>query len=172
MAMHYRTEQQVIDSFWRRVLKGDGCWEWQAARSGFQNRYGVLGVRRRLVYAHRFSWQLHNGDIPAGMLVCHKCDNPICVRPDHLFLGTPKDNSQDAVRKGRMARGERSGAFLNRGTMRGERNPQSKLTVNDVREIRRLAGTETRDEIGRRFGVHPGYVSLILNRRTWGWLPD
>ena len=87
--------------FWRHVKKSDGCWEWTAGNNG--HGYGWATRYRQLsVAAHRFSWEMHFGPIPPGLIVCHHCDNPPCVRPDHLFVGTYKDNMQDCVRKGRL----------------------------------------------------------------------
>lgn len=85
--------------FWGRALIGDGCWEWQGSRMG--GAYGRVHVQRRGRYAHRVAWELTNGPIPDGLVVCHHCDNPPCVRPDHLFLGTVQDNTDDKMRKGR-----------------------------------------------------------------------
>lgn len=89
------------ERFWSRIRKSDGCWEW-IARSKTRSGYGRLefgGVRQ---LAHRVSWKMHFGDIPTGLFVCHTCDNPPCVRPDHLWLGTNRDNIMDAEAKGRM----------------------------------------------------------------------
>ena len=98
----YRWTKTAEERFWSYVNKGDGCWEWTASRSG--KGYGVffhLGFSGRRTSAHRFSWELHNGPVPAGLHVLHHCDNPSCVRPDHLWLGTQSDNSKDMWNKGR-----------------------------------------------------------------------
>lgn len=86
--------------FWDRVLIGDGCWEWQGAKGTFG--YGAVNVwPRRQMTAHRRAWELWHGPIPEGAHVLHRCDNPPCVRPDHLFLGAPADNVDDMIAKGR-----------------------------------------------------------------------
>ena len=89
--------------FWGKVAKRDGeeCWEWQGSRKG--GGYGSIGIKGGTVAAHRASWVLTNGAIPDNLWVLHKCDNPPCVRPDHLFLGTRLDNVRDMCAKGRNA---------------------------------------------------------------------
>ena len=91
------------ERFWLKVHRGDGCWEWHGCRLSQEPKrnYGIAwnGYDIR---AHRYSWELTNGPVPAGMHVLHRCDNPPCVRPDHLFLGTQGDNLRDAVEKGRL----------------------------------------------------------------------
>lgn len=77
-----------------------GCWIWTGHIR--TNGYGAMSIKSKLQYAHRISWELHNGPIPEGLFVLHKCDNPPCVNPDHLFIGTQKDNLQDAFKKGRL----------------------------------------------------------------------
>ena len=95
-------EERLRVRFWKKVNKkaGNSCWEWTACKAG---GYGQIYVRGKLVYAHRLSWVWANGKIPKGLFVLHKCDNRVCVNPDHLFLGTNKDNMQDCVRKGRFS---------------------------------------------------------------------
>jgi hypothetical protein len=89
----------VVVRFERKFEKTDGCWLW----TGHLNRggYGEIRIKGRAVSAHRFAWQLVHGPIPIGMLVMHRCDNPTCVRPDHLALGTDADNMRDRDAKGR-----------------------------------------------------------------------
>lgn len=144
--------------FWRKVDRrgDDDCWEWQASK--YANGHGQFAIDRKPMGAHRFSWMLHFGDIPDGLFVCHKCDNPPCVNPRHLFLGTPLDNIRDMDRKGRRV------VVPNRGCENGK----SKLTAADVAEIRSLLSTkQTYASIGRLFGVTYGVISNIDNGRTY-----
>lgn len=139
--------------FWPRVDMGGDCWLWTG---GKQNQgYGIFWLDgNRPVRAHRVSYEFTKGPIPEGMCVLHSCDNPPCVNPDHLFLGTYQDNAVDAVRKLRLARG-RTNALI-------------KLSDDQVLEIRRLCGEGcSRSEVGRMFGVARTTVNDIVWRRNW-----
>jgi hypothetical protein len=93
----------AADRFWANVDRSGDCWRW-TGHIGRNNRYGMLRVNGRSVKAHRFSWELHFGPVPSGLVVRHRCDNPVCVRPEHLQLGTQADNVHDAIERGRFQR--------------------------------------------------------------------
>jgi hypothetical protein len=147
-----------MERFWAKVEKSDGCWEWTGAR--LRRGYGRIRVtRQRQMLAHRMSWELAYGPIPEGLYVCHHCDNPPCVRPDHLFLGTNSDNMVDAHQKGRV-----DVSRLKPPPQPGEKNGHAKLTADDVRYIR--AHPERRD-LHRLFGVDKTLIYQIRHRKGW-----
>lgn len=158
-------------SFMRHVMPepNSGCWLWDGAvfvRKDRRIPYGKAVVGRKQMAAHRRSWQLFRGEIPAGLYVCHKCDIPLCVNPDHLFLGTQFDNMADMIAKGRDTN--------KRATLRAQRSgdgcPTRKLSSADVREIRKLAtpGTLSHRSIGAQFGVSQTQISRIIRGVRWG----
>lgn len=148
--------KSVAVRFWPKVRKGDGCWEWTACVST-DGRGRIRLGRNSLgqMVAPRASWWLSLGD-PGDLMVCHHCDNPLCVRPDHLFLGTAADNSRDAKNKGRTAHNC------------GERAGNAKLKQRDVDDIRAEAAAGTaRPALAARFGVDLSCVCRIVNGKRW-----
>ena len=96
---HYQRFFTMEERFWQKVRKGPGCWEWTSAR--LPSGYGLISWRGTEHYAHRVSWMIHHGEVPAGMYVLHRCDNPPCVNPDHLYPGDAADNMRDCISRGR-----------------------------------------------------------------------
>lgn len=155
---HYETQREgtvrgdrkrpVAERFWEKVDKQDGgCWIW----NGSTHHFGHGSFRdehRRTTRAHRWAWKATHGPIPDGMCVCHHCDNPPCVNPEHLFLGTIADNNMDAAEKGRLVI-PRAG----------------KLTPDAVVAIRN--STETTHIVAKRYGVSLRMVQLVRTRRVW-----
>lgn len=130
----------------------NGCWEWTGYRN--ENGYGRTYKNTRRIYAHRLSYELFCGPITDADTVCHRCDNPICVNPDHLFVGTRGDNNRDSVAKGRNAR--------------GERNNSAKLTEDQVRAIRtaKARGALSKD-LADTYHVHKNMIHYICSRKNW-----
>ena|SRR3990167_1865586 len=166
----YRTRPLAI-RFWSKVNK-DGpvpahcpefgpCWLWTGARYG--NGYGEISVSPGKNQAsHRVSWTLHNGVVPDGVFVLHKCDTRLCVNPDHLFLGTPLENVRDMMCKGRQV-------FGGRTSRAGERNANAKLTNDSVRAIRLRysKGGVSQPELASEYGVSHTVISHLIRRKSW-----
>ena len=153
-----KTKTPIEVRFWSRVQKTDDCWLWTGFR--MKNGYGTIGsghgANKRTV--HRLSYELANGPIPDGLLVCHKCDVRNCVRPDHLFLGTHADNMADASAKGRT----------NRSGMPGSKNGRAKLTEDDVRNIMsKLNSGVSCTDLARYHKVSKYTISHIACGHTW-----
>jgi hypothetical protein len=148
-----------IGRFWKKVnCSGgpDACWPW-AGHIG-ENGYGIVGINGRQYKAHRVSYFIEHGRIDNDRLVLHRCDVRACVNPAHLFLGTPKDNSQDAVRKGRNTK------------LYGEQNGKAKLTRAAVLSIRRICkrGGVYQKTVAKQFSVSEATVSYVVNGGRWG----
>lgn len=137
-------------------LLPNGCIEWTARRSPQGYGHVQLSKPRRTVRAHRWSWEIHNGAIPDGMMVLHRCDNPPCVNPEHLFIGTGSDNIRDRHNK-RIARGEAV--------------PNATLTPEQVRVIKaRLRDGDSTYAIARDYGMVHNAIWQIKSGKTWGWV--
>lgn len=159
--------------FWSKVNKTDHCWEWTASLS--RTGYGTFTVtdrdtglsgrsRYKSKLAHRVSWEIEYGPVPDGMCICHRCDNPRCVRPDHLFVGDNLANMADKKAKGR-GRGD----FRFRRPPSGERAGSAKLTNTEAAEIRDLyaSGLFKQSEIAAAYGVTTTRISFIVNNKSY-----
>jgi hypothetical protein len=144
---------ELLARFWSKVQENGQCWEWTGStRVG----YGAIKINGRTWQTHRLVCLMAYGEIPQGQFVCHKCDNRRCVRPDHLFLGTARDNVADMHAKGRFI------------PVRGERTGSSKLTDDKVREIRTLSGGGLSNRrIAKKIGVSASTIDYVVNGQTW-----
>lgn len=142
-------DQEYVARFWSKVdvKHKSKCWEWKAS---LRNGYGKLIYRYKTISAHRIAWQLTHGEI-GDYHVLHKCDNPLCCNPNHLFLGTNKDNVDDMIKKRRHPYGEKVGS--------------SKLKESDVIDI--IKSEDTYKEISEKYNISRSYVSDIKARRYW-----
>jgi len=142
--------------FWAKVDKSGDCWVWTGGR--FNTGYGNVKRNGRAQTTHRLAWTLAYGPIPAGQIICHRCDNPPCVRPDHLFLGSHRTNAEDRTRKGRGVQAVR----------RGGENGMTLLSEDAVRGIRRdRASGRTYVELAKQYGATKANVANICQGRTW-----
>lgn len=163
---------QDIVRFWRSIIispEPDGCWLWALVPS--KAGYGMFVCGRKWkMLSHRAAWLLATGEDPGRSFVCHRCDNPRCVNPNHLFLGTHTDNMRDMIAKGRN-RNDIRWAWKKRrdpAVFCGEWIPTSKLTASDVVEIRRRwAAGETQTALGREFGVTQAQISNVVRANHW-----
>lgn len=155
--MRKLTPQQILASFERKFIKAgpNECWHWTAGTQS--GGYGCFCVQYKSMGAHRHSWQIYRGPIPKGQNVLHKCDNPKCVNPAHLFLGSLADNNADRARKGRSSR--------------GTNRPNSKLTEEKVRFIRQKYkfGDSKFGIYGlaKKFSVDPKTLEAALKGKNW-----
>lgn len=159
MAKYPHTEESD-KRFLSRIFKATSCWIWNGTRGPLSKRqlgYGIFKSSNKTCQAHRYSYELFLGDIPEGMIVMHKCDNPLCVNPDHLKLGTQRDNIMDCVHKGRNSRGSRA--------------PNAKLTEEQVREIKKRYKPYCRIDGGaaleKEYGVSNQVIIDIINGKRW-----
>jgi hypothetical protein len=160
-------DHETVKKFMDKIkIKGDGCWEWAGSRTKYSNgsrkgQYGYGSFRHngKNIGAHRMSHMLFIGEIPEGMCVCHRCDNPSCVKPAHLFLGTRGDNFRDAISKGRAKK---------LPWMFGETHASAKLTQFDVDMIRLALNSGVPGvKLAKKYKVTPSQICAIKNRRSW-----
>ncbi|HCL6635739.1 HNH endonuclease [Citrobacter freundii] len=137
------------------VNESTGCWESTYAKNkGGYTKFSIFGIT---MLSHRVAYELYNGSIPPGLMVCHKCDNPCCVNPQHLFLGTAQDNMDDKILKGRHV-----------GAKKGESHHRARLTEWQVEEIRqRLKQSESQLSIAASMGVSKTLISNIKTGKRW-----
>lgn len=154
----YSREKQIVE-FWKRVTvkRKNECWEFNAfsirtSKNGFKKN-GAVWIDGKNISAHRFSFQLENGPIPEGLEVCHSCDNPPCVNPNHLFLGNQSINMLDMVKKGRNKH------------KKGEKHPRAKLTEKQVLDIRKDARGAIK--LSRIYDVGISTITQVKKRLTW-----
>ena len=144
-----KVTRTLQERFWEKVKKTPNCWIWIANKN--KKGYGRIWEGGRNFFSHRMSWWLAFGDIEGDLRVLHKCDNPSCVRPSHLYLGTHADNGADKARKGRAARGEKNG--------------NRKLRNEDVYIIRK--SKDSAKQLAHAFGMHVTQIYNIRKRKQW-----
>ena len=154
-----RTVKTLEERFWPKVNKTDGCWLWIGAIS--TAGYGRIYKDHAVQPAHRASYEIHRGPIPANSFVCHHCDNPPCVNPDHLFLGNNSDNMKDMWNKKRSPM----------KPFHGEESNLARLSASQVLEIIKLRENGLSGaNVARMFRVTPGHVRLIIRKEVWSHL--
>ncbi len=142
--------------FWSYVKKTPECWIWDGNLSS--TGYGRININKKMIAAHRFSYGLHYGIIPKDKLICHRCDNPKCVNPKHLFLGTSRDNVHDMINKKRDN-------FHGGISFENEKNPNSKLTKNDVIFIKQSSLSQRK--LAKQFNVSRSCIVFIKRGLSW-----
>lgn len=142
------------------VRQANGCWIWQGGKNS--KGYGHIERRGQRIQAHHASWELHRGPVPQGLWVLHACDVPSCVNPAHLFVGTPTDNSQDCLKKGRWGKNE----------VKGEQVGTSKLNAEQVLAIRSLAKVRSVKDIASIYSVKASTIYDVLQGRTWAHVKE
>lgn len=164
--MEVGTFQRLVNKV--NIPDDRGCWEYLGGKD--KNGYGQFWINdlRRSIPAHRAMYIAMNGQIPPNLVVCHKCDNPSCCNPDHLFLGTDNDNVQDRVKKGRSASGDQHGSRTHPEKIRrGEANNKCKFPDTIIVEIRELytSGNFSYSQLSKKFGISKSQISNIVKNK-------
>ena len=148
-----RPASSLSFNFWKHVVISPGCWDWKASTD--KGGYAVMSHRHKTMRAHRSSWLLHHGEIPEGLIIRHRCDNPTCTNPRHLETGSVADNSQDMIERGR--------------SLFGSKNHKAKITEVDVLKIREMYANseDSQRDIAKHFGINDRSVSHIVRGLTW-----
>lgn len=162
VAVSFNMEKKTLEQrFWEKVdIRGeDECWRWLRSQDG--HGYGVFGIGRKTYKAYRIAYIISNGGIPDGFIVCHRCNNRICVNPSHLYAGTVSDNAQDSIR---------AGTYYHYEAL-GEDTGFAKLKNSDVIDIKKmLRDGKSCNSIGLMYGVTRTAIWCIKHEKTWGWL--
>jgi len=149
-----KSDEQLLEEaknrFFENIENKEDCWIWKGAKTG---KYGVMFFKKT-IKSHRFSYLIHKGKLEEGKCICHTCDNPLCVNPDHLYQGTSKDNSRDAVERRRLPMGSKSHF--------------SKLTEDQVKEI--LTSNEKQLHLAEKYKVCKNTINDIKRRRSWKYV--
>ena len=158
-----KNADSFINRFWKKVIKtkSDDCWEWTAYKN--KKGYGQLGLGSRgegTILAHRASYLIHNKSLCTNLMVLHKCDNPSCVNPEHLYQGTASDNTKDMIKRNRSVFGGYNPAS-------GEKNSNSKLTGNQIKNIRKEIRHMSCRQLGKKYGVAHSTIARIIRGETW-----
>lgn len=167
-------QKEMSDSdlarFWSKVQKSDGCWLWTAAKD--KKGYGIFQLQGKAHKAHRIAYEITYNKPLGNLLGCHTCDNPSCVRPDHIVPGTSDYNAKDRNAKGRTRapyNHHRGGYKLPSGCNAGERNPRAKMTWGKVRELRSryASGKVLLQTLAQEYGIAFGTADKIVRHETW-----
>ena len=156
MTLEIHTKEQGLLHFFQRIGDAEECWLWSGAKN--DKGYGQISIEGKVLYAHRVAYELVYGPVDDDLEICHHCDNSSCVRPNHLFIGTHHDNMVDAGRKGHMRR-----------NMQGSRHPATRLTEDDIRQIRKryAVGGITYSKLALDYDVGWTTIQKIITRKSW-----